>query len=727
MESGNLKKLEPTIQPSLQALLKGPKAVLRKHLRFQQMLVRLARTFISLPLDQIEVSIQSALQEIGQFVGVDRSYILDYDHDNDLLDNPYEWCAPGIDSQKELLQGVPLSAFPEWVESHIRGEVIRIDDVNNIAEGALKDILLEQKIKSLITLPMNSKDRCIGCVGFDAVEHHRIFGKEEIKLLRLFSGMLVNVRERQKMQSALYASERRLNTILKEMPGAVWSVSLPEKDYVYFTPSAEALYQRPLDELTRNSDKPFEFTHPDDVHINQKAMEELHRTGSSEQEYRLVRPNGSHIWVKSKSRFIYDEEKKPIRVHGVDTDITQRKKAEDLLIKAKEEAELASEQKSRFLSIMSHELRTPLTGIIGFADLMRHTPLNDDQKKFLHHISISAKALKEVVGTILDFTKIETGEVTLHEISIDLHTLCLHVIQMVEYQAFKNEVELVLEYDDRIPQKLILDPVKIQQVLLNLVGNAVKFTRKGKVVLRCRWEEAKSSKRLGFLHISVSDTGIGIPEDQLSKIFDSFVQLNVEQNAQYVGSGLGLPICANILKIMRSKMEVKSQPGQGSCFSFSLEMTKDPNFFHGNPVKGETSLQRSDQPITILLVEDYIPSMELVKELILRQLPKAVIFEAVDGKEAVQLYEEHQPDIVLMDLQIPFLDGFEATKTIRNVESQSKRHTPVIAITASVDKGTREKSQACGMDDFIPKPISVSHFQRTLDYWTKIVDHVSRK
>ncbi len=382
-----------------------------------------------------------------------------------------------------------------------------------------------------------------------------------------------DITEQIRLQTQLQEQQMQIEYAMKEMPASIWTASHPDHTPVFFSESSEKLYGRSMDDIFANPDIELEFTHPEDREIAVKAYETLEKEGVAEFEYRLVHPDHSFIWVNRKMRAVR-ENGRIVRIQGIEVDITERKKYESQLLEAKMQAEAFSKAKSDFLSNMSHELRTPLTGIIGFADSLMMTPLNDEQRFLLQHIITASEALKNVVGNVLDISKIEAGKLELHPRSVDLLSLSRQTLSMVQYQAKQKQIQLSLTVDPLIP-KVMIDPLRIQQILLNLVANAVKFTpERGRVDLTIK-KRSDFPLCVGF---EIADTGIGIPENEKKRIFEPFEQIDSSLTRKYSGTGIGLAISLELVQRMGSAIQVKSELGKGSTFFFDLEL--QPSSLH---------------------------------------------------------------------------------------------------------------------------------------------------
>lgn len=431
--------------------------------------------------------------------------------------------------------------------------------------------------------------------------------------------------------------------------------------------------------------------------------------------------NGEIIWLLVSGFPIINKKGEVTETVLSFVDITERKLMETELIKAKELAESANKAKTDFLANMSHEIRTPLNGIIGFTHLLMESNLKKKQAEYMATVNESANLLMHIVNDVLDFSKIESGKLELNIEEVNLFKITNHVVDLFRYQAEKKNIELTLNINEKVPQYILADYVKLKQILVNLLSNAVKFTTFGEIRLDLDKID-DSDKKWSTILFSVKDTGVGIKEGNNEKIFKSFMQEDNSTNRKFGGTGLGLAISNKLLGLMDSKLELVSHYGEGSDFFFAIKFKKSKHVKIKSKLQ-DTSKVKKDVPEIILrdkkilIVEDNKINMLLTKKLVNSMIFNCTIFEAVDGNEAIEKYIEGEPDLVLMDIQMPNKNGYEAVKEIRKLKEAAM--VPIIALTAGIMSGDREKCIESGMNDYLPKPIIKIDLEQIITKWLK--------
>lgn len=702
------------------------------HREFEELLVNCTSLLIQSTEGTLDSAIDDVLKKIGEFSNVDRSYLFHFDETYDTASNTHEWAAEGVTREKENLQGVPTEIFPQWMIKLQKNEEVYIPDVSQLPEdwSGEKEILEPQGIKSVIVLPVQINGKLYGFMGFDAVSHYMTWD----------------------------TSSRQLLLILADNLGSV-----------------------------------------------------IHRI---EQNKELIKTT---------------------------------EEAQRLAI----EATAANKAKSEFLANMSHEIRTPLNGVIGFADLLTLTKMDNVQEQYVKNLRDSARSLLDLINQVLDFSKIEAGRMELDLDRCDLQEVIENACMLVRHSAGVKNLNFQLHIHENVPQMIIGDAVRLRQIMVNLLSNAIKFTPSGSVVFRVSVVSDEDGPAHPKIRFEVKDTGIGINEEQRKFIFKAFVQADTSTTKKYGGTGLGLVISNNLLEMMGSKLELSSKIGEGSKFWFDLnlpvlteEIKAAPKIIGIRKVAvicdssdflgmirstlfeqdieihvfdvSSTTLSKletldkmdliivsenaegdeqckliesirvsrsidlaltpvllyfiSDRPIIhsvmyragydfilqkpvlknefldtlkavslknqdrtqlpiesnevkqkissspdILVVEDNEVNLLLTKILVNQIIPGANITEAYNGVQALDRLRQGSFDLILMDIQMPEMDGYEAIKILRHEGIK----TPVVALTANVVMGEKEKCLSVGADDYVSKPLERSAFRDVLLKYVK--------
>ncbi|WP_421250544.1 ATP-binding protein [Aeromonas sp. 600584] len=515
----------------------------------------------------------------------------------------------------------------------------------------------------------------------------------------LIAQALVNITYRARLQEqvavkteALQASERRFRSFAAMASDWFWETDAEHR----LSYASEPGY---LDDMTPLATRPtlYDYVCNKQSTESQVYLELLEKR----KPVRAVRMQVAMLdgprWMEVSAEPCFDHEGTFTGYRGTARDISHQIRREEELARARDDAEAANRAKSQFLAMMTHEIRSPMNAVLGMLDLVLHAELAPEQKQLLRHATHSARLLQTIIDDVLDFSKIESQTLVFRCETLQPIQLCQSIIDPLQSRAESKGIALNYRVDEAVPAELQGDPMRLSQVMGNLLDNALKFTEQGEVNLHLGWQDER-------LRVSVSDTGIGIARADLPTLFEPFSQVDNSATRRFSGTGLGLAISKRLVTLMGGEIHLKSEPGKGSCFWFELPGMALP--CHCQPLREE-----SDQPLLpldVLVVEDS-PVNQLVVSLMLQKMVRKVRL-AANGLEALAEVDEQQPDLILMDMRMPLMDGLEATRRLRELGYTM----PIIALTANAMAEDKACCLEQGMDDFLAKPITLSRLRECL-------------
>lgn len=628
--------------------------------------------------------------------------------------------------------------------------------VNDIAEiekdlsERSREFVRQMRTQSFICVPILYEHESLGLIIVDNIRSKRLFTTSDMNLLMSVASQaaisMANAISFQKLQE----SEEKYRTILESIEEGYFEVDL-SGNITFINDSVCKILGYSHDELITMNNR--EYTDAETSAMMFKLFNEIFRTGrpATIMDYQIIRKGGEKRTLEISAYLMNDQEGKPVGFRGVARDITEKKQTEEMR-RAKLAAEDANRAKSRFLANMSHEIRTPLNGIIGMTELAMATDMDSNQRKILQTLQTESNALLGIISDILDFSKIEAEMLELEEIPFDLTGMVDALVSSFAHTAKQKGLDFKAHLAPEVPAGVTGDPGRLRQILTNLVGNALKFTEKGEITIDINVAEDLGKRaKLRFL---VRDTGIGIPKEKLETIFESFTQADSSTTRKYGGTGLGTTISKQLAEMMGGEIGVESEVGSGSCFWFTAVLTREPMDAAAPIKRNEEEYARARQatnqrkPSKILLVEDY-PTNQDVAMSHLRAAGYDVDL-AENGLQAVDLFRQNQYNLILMDVQMPVMDGYEATRQIRKLETENRQiqfndrtddhqrspfsdtrkpsatthcppsihRVPIIAMTGHAVEGYRKECMEAGMDDYLAKPLTRKHFLAMVDKWT---------
>jgi len=532
-----------------------------------------------------------------------------------------------------------------------------------------------------------------------------------------FAGIVKDVTEEKHRLKELEQAGRFFRYFSEKVHTVFWARDSSCENQLYLSPGYEKVWQRSRESLYANPSSWLDTLHPDDREKTSASnrlatLERIGQDGQFENRYRIYTPSGDLRWIKDTSFPIQDEKKNFIGFAGIAEDITKEVLHEQELREAKQRAEVANQAKSDFLAMISHEIRTPLNAILGMAQILKTKGLPKELHDYVDIITNAGGSLLSLVSDILDFARLEAGKLSFSHEPFDLRKLFQQIVFSMQYQAQEKELEIMLDYPMELPSQVIGDANRVRQVLVNLLNNAIKFTEQGHIKITVR--NLEKTETQGLFEISVSDTGIGIQQDKLDKIFEKFSQIDSIYHRKHGGIGLGLAITKELVAAMGGTIEVSSEFNQGSVFQFTLSLQWQSPHENTNHLAeiDYLSLSKSKYNFQVLVVEDNIINQKIA-QVMLEDLGCKVHIVA-NGKEVLeQMNMLVEYDIIFMDIGLPDISGFDIVTKLRQEPALQK--IPIVAMTAHILERDKQQAASAGVNCIVAKPISYGSIAEVLE------------
>jgi len=671
-------------------------------------------TIRSTNLDDLYLNIH---QELGKVIDVKNFFIAQYDSAKSYLYFPY-YIDEYFDNRMNFTKRKLGNGLTEFAIAANKPLILRDEEIYKLAEE--KKIYLYGVVpKVMICVPLRIGNKVTGIIGLKSYERQNKYEQRDLELLDFISGQVALAIARKQAEDMLARETARLTAIIEGSSHLMWSVNrrmlLTSFNQEYIQLIENQLGVKP--ELTLSTERiGFRMVSQADRKVLEEKYKLAFKGDQQHFEVQLDSPDGEEKWVEVflnpiKNNGNIEE------VSGIGRDITNLKKYQQEIVKAKEEAERSLKVKERFLANMSHEIRTPMNGVIGMIDLMIDTPLNKEQKDYVQTIRKSSETLLHILNDILDLAKIEAGKMALNEAPLVFKDIFDRLQSLFNQVATAKNNKIICEFDDNLPEFVIADETRLLQILSNLTSNALKFTENGIVKIKVKLIERRG--KFNRIKVEIIDSGIGITEENLKMLFNAFQQVDNSTKKSFGGTGLGLAISKELCRMMKGEVGVSSEWGKGSTFWFTIEI-KQTDISPMMSKKDEPVYQMLNHFQTyhpyLLVVDDNATNRKVASEILKKS--GCEVITADSGQKAIDLIKVsllNKPfDIIFMDIQMPGMDGVETTQYLRDLKVSLP---PIIAMTAYAMKEDRDRFMANGMNDYVPKPIRAEILVRKVAEW----------
>ncbi len=629
------------------------------------------------------------LADVGKIMQVHRTYV--FKMENDVWSNTHEWVAEGVVPFIDELQNRNMHELSNSTQDMLyvlaSGKPFIINNIKDVTNKNLRDFLKLQDIHGLLTIPLFAAGEIVGMFGLDQCSPDIPWTEQSVNTSIIIASLINNAKTYFATQRKLENKKLQVQKLFDAFPFPIYVANRKDYSVLFCNKIIRDLFDTsilestPCHKIFQNLDEPCPFCTNDQLVKGAPPYIWHHHNPVLNKDYKII------------DRCMDWEQVKDARL-SIALDITESLNLQREQVLERE----ANIAKGRFVANMSHELRTPLNGIIGMAHLAEHANTDATIGNFLDKIQISSKNLLSIINDILDFSKIENEELHIEQLPFNFTEVLFEIQTILQTHADNKGINLQCIIDDNIPLMLQGDSLRLSQIILNLATNAIKFTQKGSVTLEVQAKECVDTVQ--YIDIIVKDTGIGIAKKNLQKLFTEFSQAEASTSRNYGGTGLGLAIVGRLVELMGGNIEVESTVGEGSTFTCHLSFVKSSKQTLSKDEIIEETANEDIAGIKILLVEDNEINTLVATEVL--ELYGCVVEHAGDGIIALKMLEDNTYDIVIMDIQMPNMDGLEAAKFIRSKERYN--NMPIVAMSAHAMIQDHEKSHAAGMQDHITKP-----------------------
>lgn len=607
---------------------------------------------------------------------------------------------------------------PNELEGKAFWDVFTDESLNKIIRDTKQMIETGQTICGVHSVDVHGESKTFRTWLFPVDTHHNH--------VKLYGGISVDISKNKSIEKELMVEQRRFESIIEATNFATWEWGVNTNKTIYNQRWGEMLGYDADEPLPTTNDEWRSRIHPLDLIENDKLLQE-HLEGKSSlliDTYRIKNKQGNWVWILDRGKVTsWSADGKPLIMQGIMHDVTEEKKAERTLIELNHELKMAHEQslfmaekaqqaskaKDLFLAKVSHEIRTPLNAIIGFSELLNHTALDGKQERYTRQITQASESLLALINGLLDYAQIESGKMKLYPEEFDLLYMLESTIEMHRVEAQKKEVGLHLNIAENLPKCIVADKKRLEQVVNNLIDNAIKFTEHGHVTLDVSFMPLSETR--GSVDVRVIDTGIGFDQEKNKHIFEAFQQIGELNEKSKSGVGLGLAISSQIINAMGSTITCESTPGHGSQFQFSIEVdfNGQPNVINTGSLKSLKDefifANHQKEALRVLVVEDNDINREMITDLMSTLFQGCQVVEAINGKEALEALKCNEFDLILMDIHMPVMDGREALEKMLSDKLIDLKTTPVFALSAGSTEVEMKECLNKGFTEYLTKPI----------------------